>query len=198
MKGRKFGSPRGKTCRWTPELDEVLKAAWACGGLCAARRAIRQFQPTWSIYSIKKRAATLLLCRRRPRAWTQAEIDHMLWAIDSNASLSLIAKRLDRTVSAVRNKIRALRYAVETLGGYKVKEVAATLSVPPGRVRYWVAEKLLLTKGGRITERSFSKFLADHPKRIPFEALSPDMQGWLRDMGYPAEEREIKAAAAGK
>ncbi len=36
MKGQKYGKPRGRTCRWTPELDEVLKTAWergACGPL---------------------------------------------------------------------------------------------------------------------------------------------------------------------
>jgi len=59
-----------------------------------------------------------------------------------------------------------------------------------------VAEKLLLTRGGRITESSFSKFLADHPKKIPFGTLSPDMQSWLREMGYPAEDPEPNAAKA--
>ena len=62
----------------------------------------------------------------------------------------------------------------------------------PARVQYWVAEDLLLTKGGRITERSFSKFLADHRERIPFETLSRDMQRWLREMGYPAEEGALE------
>jgi hypothetical protein len=120
----------------------------------------------------------------------------MLWAIDSNASLALIAERLGRTVGAVRHKLRALGYTVDSLGGYKVKDVADMLSVPIGRVRYWVAEKLLLTKGGRITESSFSKFLADHPKKIPFESLSPQMQSWLVEMGYPAPGPEGKAARA--
>jgi hypothetical protein len=198
VKGRKFGRPRGKTCRWTPALDELLKFVWAQGGLRAAWRAIRQCQPTWSIYSIKKRAAALTLCRPQPRAWTEEEINHMLWSIDSNASLALISERLGRTVTAVRSKLRELGYTAESLGGYKVKEVAEMLSVPPARVQYWVAEKLLLTKGGRITESSFSKFLADHPKKIPFATLSPDMQNWLREMGYRADGRESKRAKVGK
>jgi hypothetical protein len=67
--------------------------------------------------------------------------------------------------------------------------------VPPARVQYWVAEKLLLTKGGRITDSSVSKFLADHPERIPFESLSVDMRNWLREMGYP--DRAAKQKAAG-
>jgi hypothetical protein len=70
------------------------------------------------------------------------------------------------------------------------------LSVPIGRVRYWVAEKLLLTKGGRITESSFSKFLADHPKKIPFDTLSPPMRNWLLEMGYPSQCAESEAAEA--
>ena len=197
MKGQKSGNPRGKTCRWTPELDEIVKSAWARGGLRAARRAIRQQQPTWSWYSIKKRAAVLALCRPKARPWSDTEVNHLLWSIDSNASMALIAERLGRTIAAVRKKLRDLRYTAESLGGYKVKEVADMFSVAPARVQYWVAEKLLLTKGGRITESSFSKFLADHPKRIPFETLSPDMQNWLREMGYPAEEDETNAMSVG-
>jgi len=197
MKGQKFGNPRGKTCRWTPELDEIVKSAWARGGLRAAKRAIRQQQPTWSWYSIKKRAAVLALCGPKARPWSDTEVNHLLWSIDSNASMALIAERLGRTIAAVRKKLRDLRYTAESLGGYKVKEVADMFSVAPARVQYWVAEKLLLTKGGRITESSFSKFLADHPKRIPFETLSPDMQNWLREMGYPVEQDEANAMSVG-
>jgi hypothetical protein len=197
MKGQKFGNPRGKTCRWTPELDEILKAAWAQGGLRAARRAIRQHQPSWSWYSVKKRAAVLALCRPKARPWSDTEVNHMLWSIDSNASLALIAERLGRTVAGVRKKLRNLGYTAESLGGYKVKEVADMLSVCPARVQYWVAEKLLLTKGGRITDSSLSKFLADHPEKIPFDSLSVDMQNWLREMGYRDRRDEPKAARVG-
>ena len=197
-KGRKVGKPRGKTCQWTAELDDVLKAAWARGGLRAARRAIRQYQPTWSRYSVKKRAAALDLCRRRAPRWTEADDNHLLWSIDSNASLALIAERLGRTVAAVRKRLRDLDYTAESLGGFKVKDVADMFAVPPSRVQYWVAEKLLLTKGGRITDSSVSKFLADHPEKIPFESLSVDMQNWLREMGYPDRTAKRKAAGADK
>ena len=195
MKGRKFGKPRGKTCRWTSELDEILRAAWMRGGLRAARRAIRQHEPTWSPYSVKKRAAALGLCRRKAPRWTDTDVNHLLWSIDSNASLALIAERLGRTVAAVRKKLRDLGYTAESLGGYKVKEVAEMFAVSPARVQYWAAEKFLLTKGGRITESSLSKFLVDHPEKIPFESLSLDMQNWLREMGYP--DRVKQKAAVG-
>ena len=91
MKGRKHGKPRGKSCRWTPELDEVLVSAWARGGLRAARRAIRQQQPTWSWCSIKKRATRLALCRPKARPWSAEDVNRLLMSIDSNASLELIA-----------------------------------------------------------------------------------------------------------
>ena len=188
MKGQKYGKPRGRTCRWTPELDEVLKTAWERGGLRAARRAIRQQQPTWSWWSIKKRAAALSLGRPKPRLWSTVNLNHLLMSIDSNASLALIAERLGRTVTAIRKKLWDLGYKAESLGGYKVKEMAEMLSVPPGRVQYWVEEKMLLTKSGRITESSLSKFLRDFPEKVPYEALSPEMRRWLLEMGYPADE----------
>lgn len=197
MKGQKFGRPRGKTCRWTPELDEILRSSWLQGGLRAARRAIRQHQPAWSRYSIKKRAAALNLCRRRAPRWTDVDVNHLLWSIDSNASLALIAERLGRSVAAVRKKLRDLGYQAESLGGYKVKDVAEMFAIAPARVQYWVAEKMLLTKGGRITESSLSKFLVDHPDKIPFDSLSIDMQNWLREMGYPDDQDERKAVGMG-
>src|SRR5216684_3157252 len=82
VKGQKYGKPRGKSCCWTPELDEVLKTAWGIGGLRAARRAIRQQQPTWSRYSIKKRAAALGLCRPKAWPWSETEVNHLLWSLD--------------------------------------------------------------------------------------------------------------------
>jgi hypothetical protein len=198
MKDRNSGTPRGKTCRWTPELDEVLKTAWARGGLRAARRAIKQEQPTWSRYSIKKHAATLGLCRPKPKPWSEADVNHLLWSIDSNASLALIAGRLGRTVAAVRKRLWDLGYKAESLGGYKVKEVAEMLGVLPGRVQYWVDEQKLLTKGGRITESSLSKFLSDFPEKIPYESLSLEMRSWLCEMGYPNDHGEPRAAGITK
>lgn len=198
MKGRKNGNPRGKTRRWTPELDEVLKTTWARGGLRAARRVIRQQQPSWSWCSIKRRAAVLGLCRSKPRPWSDADVNHLLWSIDSNASLALIAERLGRTVTAIRKRLWDLGYKAESLGGYKVKEVAEMFCVPPGRVQYWVDENMLLTKSGRITERSLSKFLSDFPAKIPYKTLSEEMRRWLREMGYLTDDEELKAAKAGE
>lgn len=194
MNGGNFRKPRSKNCVWTPELDDVLKTAWTKGGLRVARRAIRQYQPTWSRYSIKRRAAALGLCRRSAPGWTDVDINHLLWSIDSNASLTLIADRLGRSVAAVRKKLRDLGYKAESLGGYKVKDVAEMFGVPPARVQYWVAEKMLLTKGGRITESSLSKFLVDRAEKVPFDSLSVDMQNWLREMGYPHNQEARKAA----
>ena len=52
-------------------------------------------------------------------------------SIDSNASLELIAERLNRTVAAIRYRLWELGYKADSLGGYKVKEVAEMLLVPP-------------------------------------------------------------------
>jgi phage terminase Nu1 subunit (DNA packaging protein) len=99
-------------------------------------------------------------------------------------------------VAAVRKRLWHLGHKAESLGGYKVKEVAEMLAVPPARVQYWVGEGLLLTKGGRITDHSFSTFLCEHSKKIPFETLKPDMQAWLAEMGYPAEHFRHKTRRA--
>jgi len=191
----KHGKPRGKGCRWTPELDELLRNAWKRGRLLAARRAIRQQQPTWSRYSIKRRAAALGLNGSRPRPWSITDVNHLLLSIDSNASLALIAKRLERSVAAIRKKLWDLGYRAESLGGYKVKEVAEMLSVSPRRVQYWVERKQLLTKGGRITDRSLSAFFRTHQEKVPYETLPADMQSWLLEMGYPTRNEESTAMA---
>ena len=117
--------------------------------------------------------------------------------IGSSGGLARIAKRLGRTVAAVRKRLWHLGHKAESLGGYKVKEVADMLALPPARVQYWVAEGLLLTKGGRITESSFSTFLREHPRKVPFETLSRDMQAWLVEMGYPVENAGSRVRTAG-
>jgi len=199
VKRRKLGKPRGPTCRWTPDLDEILKAAWAKGGLRTARRALRIVQPTWSRYAIKRRAAVLGLQRPRAPRWSSTDENNLGRWLEGNASLALIAKRLGRTVAAVRKRLWNLGHKAESLGGYKVKEVAEMLAVAPARVQYWVGEGLLLTKGGRITESSFSTFLRAHSRKVPFETLGRDMQAWLAEMGYPAESvgQKLRKAAGG-
>lgn len=197
-KGRKYGKPRGKGCHWTPELDELLKTSWVQRSPRAARRAVRQQQPTWSWSSIKKRAAALGLTRPKAPPWSAEDVNKLLMSIDSNASLALIAKRLNRSVAAIRYKLWELGYKAASLGGYKVKEVAEMLCVPPRRVQYWVQKKELLTKGGRITESSLSMFFRNCPEKIPYERLPSDMQAWLREMGYAAEDEEPKTMVAGK
>ena len=111
------GNPSAPNCRWTPELDELLKTAWNCGGLLAAQHAIRQLLPTWSRRSIERRAAELGLKGPKPRPWTETEINKLLLSIDScNVRLHLIAKRLGRSSAAIRRKLWELGYTAESLG----------------------------------------------------------------------------------
>lgn len=191
--------PRGSTCQWTAELDCILTTAWTQGGPRAGRRALKRERPSWSWSAVRKHASALGLCKPKPPRWTKTEIDQLLWSIDSNASLSLIARRLGRSVAAVRKRLWDLGYKAESLGGYKVKELAEMLLVSPGRVQYWVEENLLFTKGGRITESSLTNFLGEHPTRIPFDTLRPEMQNWLREMGYakPAPQSALAATGGG-
>jgi hypothetical protein len=184
---QKRARPRGSNCRWTKRLDNLLKRAWASGGPPEARRAIQKVQPAWGWHSIRKRAGVLRIRRPRPKPWTKASDDDLLWSIESNATLLSIAKRLGRSVRAIRARFYALGYKAENLGGYKVKELAEMLHLPPARIQYWVAARLLMTKGGRITDRSFSAFLRNFPNRIPLQALSLEMKHWLQEMGYPAD-----------
>ena len=86
---------------------------------------------------------------------------------------------------AVRKRLWDLGYKAESLGGYKVKDLAEMLRLPIGRIQYWVAARFLLTKGGRITERSFVKLLKDFPEKVPSRSLSREMRAWLHEMGHP-------------
>jgi hypothetical protein len=142
-----------------------------------------------------------MLGLRRPRAprWSTTDEYNLERWLEGNASLALIAKRLDRSVAAVRKRLWHLGHKAESLGGYKVKEVAEMLAVPPASDQNLVGEGLLLTKGGRITDHSFSTFLCEHSKKVPFESLRPDMQAWLVEMGYPAANigQELRKAVGG-
>ena len=193
--GGRDAKPRGKNCRWTPELDEVLRAAWARGGARAAWKEIKKQHPTWSLRSIKRRTKKLGLVKQR-RPWTLAELLVVEEGIDSNASLKTIAERIGRSVMAVRLRLARGGFEVSCLGGFKAKDLADWINVSPRTVRYWKETGLLHTKRGRITEHSFTEFCRNHPEKIPYEQLrDPDMKKWLREMGYPTsgDRRPCKA-----
>jgi hypothetical protein len=42
MKGQRFGNPRGKLCNWMKGLKEILRRAWALGGLPRLRWLLKK------------------------------------------------------------------------------------------------------------------------------------------------------------
>lgn len=114
MTTRRYGDLRGATLQcvaWTPAEEETLRAAYARGGIKAARRAL----PHRSESSICHRAERMGVQRRR--RWTAADDDRLRRLWTGRDTLGKIAKTLGRS--------RRTTY-------WRAQKLGLTLGVPAG------------------------------------------------------------------
>lgn len=123
------------------------------------------------------------------RPWTREEEDE-LRELASTQTIPTIAKQLRRTETSIRLKLRGLRFEYQDLAGFKVKDLAALLSVTVRQVRRWREKRYLDGINGRITSESFAKFCKNHVGKIPYLQLDKNVQLWLWGFGYRMDDGE--------
>jgi hypothetical protein len=153
------GRLREQTCRSIPDL---LRTAWASGGLHAERRAIRQQQPTCSRYPVKPCVALSRLRRPKPQPQTETGIDKLVLSSGSSACRSMLVKRRRRTVARHQRKL----WEVGGLEGREPTRIQGRVSRPAQTVMF---------KSSRVTESSHCSFLCDH---CPTRDSSLDAEPW--------------------
>lgn len=121
------------------------------------------------------------------RPWTRDEEDE-LRELASTQTIPTIAKQLGRTETAVRLKLKSLRFEYHDLAGFKVKDLAALLGVTVRQVRRWREKRYLDGINGRITSESFAKFCKNHAEKIPYRQLDENVQLWLWGYGYRMDD----------
>jgi excisionase family DNA binding protein len=177
---------------WTAELDEILELGYQTSGR-AKQEAIERIQAKtgWPRQVCWNRARKLGLAQVHLRKWSEDEDKYLLDFVSSK-SLREIAKRLKRTVAAVRKRLLQLggerKLSARVTDGHTKSELAQYLSCSRKTIQRWIDEGLL--KGRyegrnrqddalRITDEDFRAFWKKHPWEVPIYRLSHEGLLWF-------------------
>ena len=140
--------PPNRKYYWTAERDALLKERYNS----QTRRIdeLARALPMYPRWAIKKRAAILGIARTKEPRWTKRDKTFLAkWL--AHRSVEWIAKRLNRTVTAV--VLKAKRLKIKKSGaGYTACSLAFGLGVDDHKVTAWI-QKGLLRAARRQTQR---------------------------------------------
>jgi excisionase family DNA binding protein len=177
---------------WTAELDEILELGYQMSGR-AKQEAIEKIQAKtgWPRHVCWNRARKLGLAQVHPRKWTEDEDKYLLDFVSSK-NLREIAKRLKRTVAAVRKRLIHLggerKLSARVTDGHTKSELAQYLSCSRKTIQRWIDEGLLKgryegrNRGDdtlRITDEDFRTFWKKHPWEVPIFRLNHEGLLWF-------------------
>ncbi|MCI0621118.1 MAG: helix-turn-helix domain-containing protein [Acidobacteria bacterium] len=180
---------------WTAELDTLLQEGYKQGGR-AKLAAIQQIQSQtgWPRYVCWNRARKLQLaanCHGRNKPWSEAEDRYLLDFVGSKNPRE-IAKRLKRSVGAIRGRLRILgkerRISLRVQDGHTKEELARYLGRSKKTIKNWIDSGWLKARYEgknrkddtlRITDEDFRSFWKRHPWEVPFYRLSKEGLLWF-------------------
>jgi hypothetical protein len=168
---------------WSREDDDILQRDYGRSRSAshAAIEEILRRHPEWSRDSVVWRAHSLGLGQAQPEAhlrWSPA-LDHRLLSL-MGCQLDTIAHRLSRSRKSIQARLRRLGYTSDFFDGFKTKDLILDLRVTDATVVRWTRLGWIKRKAGRVTEESLRWLCRNHPEEITFDALSRDIQNWLR------------------
>jgi hypothetical protein len=165
-------------------IDAILKSG-AAGGpsrLYKSIQQIREQDPSLSLRRLLKRTAELQLSSWQ-NPWMDGEKNYVLEHA-REFPVADLARRLQRTQSAVYQLLWKYRESAKFQDGYTQKELAEALHVSPRKVRGWVRLGWLTLYQDRIKDRSLVRFLEGHSDEIDAKRLESDVRLWLLDLGF--------------
>ena len=168
---------------WSQEDDNIL---WRDYGRSrnASHHAIEEIlrrHPEWSRDSVVWRAHVLGLSRNEQTShqrWSPA-LDHRLLSL-MGYPLDTISRRLNRSRKSIQARLRRLGFTSDFFGGFKTKDLISIYESAGTTVVRWARLGWIKRKAGRVSEESLRLLCRNHPEDIPFEALSREVQNWLR------------------
>jgi DNA-binding CsgD family transcriptional regulator len=177
---------------WTPELDSLLEQGYRVG-LAGQRAAIDRIQRRtgWPRQACWDRARKLGLAQKRPtspRQWTPIE-EECLIDLAGSKNVRLIAKRLNRSVPAVRKRLRRLtEKSARVRDGLTKRALAELIGRSPKTVQKWI--ELGWLRGShegknrgddafRISDEQFLEFWRNHPEQVAVHRWNREGLEWL-------------------
>lgn len=194
---------RGRERRWvlTPHLEAILRREWAKGAQPKGWTRVLARRLGIPVWRLCRWAAELGIARPSPRGpnWTQEELAQLeVWHAQRRTSV-WIARRLQRSVTAVTVKRKRLGLCRASFDGYSARQLAEAMGVDSHQPGRWIRQGWLRgtargtdRRGGQhgdewvITEAAVRAFLAAH--RTAYDLRKVD-QVWFLDLVFGEVER---------
>lgn len=189
---------RCKTCRLLMYVERRRKYDFRPEWDEALRRGYRDARTRWDVTdlldhmerltgfprsTVALRAGQLGLSLMKRRPWNRDE-DALLHELYGTMTIRRIARRLNRSEAAVRNKAHVLRIQNEIFTSYSENQLKDLFGVTHGKVRTWVARGwLTLNQDRRIPETSVERFIWNHLEEIEFRRVD---EAWLKGILQPS------------
>lgn len=196
--------PPNKKYHWTTEQDRLLKERYNS----QPRRIdeLARALPMYPRWAIKKRAAILGIARTKEPNWAKKDKRFLAkWL--PRRSIEWIARKLNRTVTAVALKAKRLKIT-KNGAGYTACGLAFALGVDDHKATKWIEKGLLAAtrretrrRGGQngdywyIDPRDIRDFIKNNPDEVSFR--NADKRFLIRilttqDRAHPRTQRENK------
>ncbi len=180
---RAFGQSR-RIYRWTPELHEILRAAYRGRkkDLAAALDRL-QHMTGWPRSALKSEARSLGL---RPtfqhHPWTPEQIEYLNERLGSDTA-DEIARQLGRSCESVESMAAKLSLSCRVREGYTESDLIDVLGETSRKVRRWMDRGLLgpveRINGHRVSDRCVAIFLRRHHSEYDLRRVDQD---WYKAM----------------
>ena len=178
--------------KWTPGMDSILEEGYRIGG-SKRRQAINRISQLtgWPRQACWDRARKLGLGQRRsgsPRQWTPIE-QQCLISLAGSRNVRVIAQRLNRSVAAIRTRLRRLsKTSARVRDGLTKQDLAELIGRCPKTIQRWI--DLGWLKGHyegkqrgddafRISEQNFRGFWQKHPNELPLHRWRREGLEWF-------------------
>lgn len=209
----KEDSARSEEREWTPEEVEKLQDLIATHSVPTVAKYLRRTPKAirskllrlgstadhLAGFKAKDLVNLIKVTPRQIRRWREkGYLESMAGRITEESFERLCTNRPSRIPydSLDRNTQLWLRdFGYPAVEGFLPKELAAKLKVKRKEIRRWLARCWVRQCQGKITEESFRRFCRTHADAIPYDGLDPEIQKWLRSLGYRASASETSEAA---
>jgi transposase-like protein len=180
--------------RWTPELREELRRAYRQANKATITAALDRLEGMtgWPRKTLTDEARKLgIATRGRARGWTDEEVEYLRERAGAE-SVYRLARKLKRSVWAVRGKAQRIQWSLRVREGYNMQDLERAFGVDYGKVASWMRRGLFgrsrQLQGLRVSEASVIRFLRDHSAEYELRRVDEE---WFKSMtfGYLSDVR---------
>ena len=190
---------RGRTGKflWTPERDDLMRRRYdsRVKGRVAEIATILQF-PKWAV---TRRAQLLDLAHTVDRKEWMPKEEKFLLEYSGRRHLGWLARKLDRPLSSVTNKMKRMKISRAWQEGYTLRDLELCFGCDHHGIERWVREgQLQISRRGTrsahdawyVTDRQILAFLFTHPSAFRIDKVD---QVWFMDLMASATTHKSRA-----